>query len=732
MRSLTFRVTVLSAAALFVPLLVPLATNRVFTLNDLGAQNVPLRYIFASALHNGDSVLWTPALFAGYYIFGEGQTGIAHPWHIFLYRFVPFTLAFNVELVSSYIAMFAGMLVLLRHVRLSREARWVGAMVFTFSSYNLFHLIHMNAVAVVAHIPWILAATRTTLTATDPRRRAAASLAVAGLLASQILIGHPQHVWFGLLAVAAMCVYRLWERGALTPIALLAVAITLGTLIGAVQLLPLVDVVSASERSNWSADASTSFSLLPSNIIQLWLPSFFMTGVTAIPRERFAIHEFVVYNGALCTVALAWIAARWRALRDRPMVPALLLAAALALVLAFGRYAGLYAALAWLPGFKWFRAPARHLMLFDLALSVLAAIAFDDLLNCLRRGERIAWRRLWPLAVPAALSVVSAAAGSIAAHAQIARLSGASANAPWVALFLVVPLLFALSARGRSWAVPLLVVLTAVEMGYSGFGYVMHDPTRPMLTIEQEAGLVPGPAESRPGDLIALTEDRRPDDVLVLRGLRVWPGYLGLPPALAVTGDAPESLAERLAGAKWRISRNGRVQPISNAASRARLVTRVKVARDPVTGLQGLDVDREAVVAQPIGDLSGTPGVARVVSDRPGRIVVETSAPGRQLLVLTERFHSGWRMLDEPRTPEGGAARSEDARPLRVDGDYLGSVVDGGTHVVTFSFEPPSFRIGLWLTVLGLVLWAGALAMTVFGPGHRLSRTPTTADGSDR
>ena len=33
---------------------------------------------------------------------------------------------------------------------------WFGAMVFTFSGYNLFHLIHVNIIAAVAHIPWIL------------------------------------------------------------------------------------------------------------------------------------------------------------------------------------------------------------------------------------------------------------------------------------------------------------------------------------------------------------------------------------------------------------------------------------------------------------------------------------------------------------------------------------------------------------------------------------------------
>jgi hypothetical protein len=37
-------------------------------------------------------------------------------------------------------------------------------MLFAFSGFNLLHLSQMNAVAVVAHLPWVLAATHALLT----------------------------------------------------------------------------------------------------------------------------------------------------------------------------------------------------------------------------------------------------------------------------------------------------------------------------------------------------------------------------------------------------------------------------------------------------------------------------------------------------------------------------------------------------------------------------------------
>src|SRR5215510_1306394 len=97
------RVIAISSAALFVPLLIPLMTGRVLTLDDLGAYHVPTRYLYSAALKHGDSILWTPAVFSGYYLFGEGQVGMAHPWHLLLYRLLPLTVAFNVEMISSYV-----------------------------------------------------------------------------------------------------------------------------------------------------------------------------------------------------------------------------------------------------------------------------------------------------------------------------------------------------------------------------------------------------------------------------------------------------------------------------------------------------------------------------------------------------------------------------------------------------------------------------------------------------
>src|SRR5262249_10569004 len=108
-RSMTrdhLRVIATCSAALFVPLLVPLGTGRVFTKDDLGAMHLPFRYLYREALHHGDSILWTPALLSGFFLHGEGEAGMTHPFHFVLYRTLPLGPAFNLEIITSYVAMF--------------------------------------------------------------------------------------------------------------------------------------------------------------------------------------------------------------------------------------------------------------------------------------------------------------------------------------------------------------------------------------------------------------------------------------------------------------------------------------------------------------------------------------------------------------------------------------------------------------------------------------------------
>jgi uncharacterized membrane protein YfhO len=174
--------------------------------------------------------------------------------------------------------------------------------------------------------------------------------------------------------------------------------------------------------------------------------------------------------------------------------------------------------------------------------------------------------------------------------------------------------------------------------------------------------------------------------------MRLTPGYTGLAPASVL--DVTDRITQRIAGVAWRETAEGRWVPVPDSMPRARLLSTVQRSNDVKSDLHTIDISRIALVDRGIDAVSGSSGSVKVLEDRPGSIVVETQAGGTQLLVLTERFHEGWRASHDDRPRE----------TARVYGDYLGCVVDPGEHRVRLTFAPDSARRGLQASVIGLTL----------------------------
>ncbi len=691
----TARLVAWCSLALLVPLLVPLATGRVFTKDDLGALHLPFRYLYQQSLQSGEFLLWTPAYHSGFFLFGAGEAGMAHPLHLALYGLLPLGPAFNLEIFSNYVLLFVGTGLFWRRVGISQEGALLGAMIFAFSGFNLFNLMHVNHIGTFAHAPWLLLATHYALTATVRRQWALAFGAMAFVLGLQLLAGNPQYVWLTGIAVAYLIGCLVIAGAPWWRVGLALGALALGALIGAIQLIPTWEFLQDSTRADWSSALALTFSLSPLNLIQLWAPFAFEFRIAAPPSEAFMVHEFVVYNGAFCTMAIAWAGMRFRELSRRTVMGALLVFAAINLWLALGRYGGLYPLLAELPGLRSLRAPARHLVLVQLALSGVAALVFDDLLSLAKARHRLAWTQLWPLATIVGLSVVTSVAGAVLSGSSWAadrdlRLSSLSRSAPWAMMVVAIVLLVMLAARGVRGALPAAVVLAALDLGMWGYTYAFR--WGPIQTIAELQASATAPAEAKPGDLIPTFAGGR-DSYAILRDLRLTTGYTGLYSQRRL--DPNTAAVQRIAGMAWTGDGN-QWQPAANAMPRVRLVAEAETSANISNDLDRIDPLRTALVDDTL-TLSGKAGSTRLLLDKPGRFEIETDADGDQLLVVTERFHRGWSAwVDGHETPT-----------RRVYGDFLGTVVPAGRHDVDLIFRPASFWTGLLMSVAALAAALG-------------------------
>ena len=678
---------------LFIPLVAPMLMHRVFAHTDLGAFHLPLRRLFAGALRDGDSFAWTSQMFNGFYVHAEGQVGAFHPFHLFLYRFVPLTTAFNFEVISSYVFAFAGMCLFLRRLGFGTLAVGVGAMAFAFSGFQVLHLGHPNAVAIVAHLPWLLAALDATVSA-NARTQAIGAAGLSLLTGSEILLGYPQYVYLSALTCAT---YVVVKRPPLRAVWLLAVASLVGLSIGAVQLIPTADLLAHSDRATTTPGFRLTWSLHPLNLVQLLSPYVLPSRVYATPEELY-VHEFGVYNGAMCTVAVAWALFRRRRLPFQPIARFAGVICVIGTILALGKYGYVYAWMAMLPLLGAFRVPARHLVLVHLGLALLTAVMIEDLVRSAR--DRTELRSIgWRIATPLALSAVTA--GIALASWLTGHLSSTPPLYPasvviGTAFMALATLLVRDAARGVSVALLVVPTFLAVDLGFWDYSYAWGSPP---MSIDEIAALAPEPPGGSPPRSVHDADGNPTINYWLLRDARVARPYVGLAPHFT-TPLTDKAL--RVAGVEW-VRAGNEWRQVENPMPRLRVVPFTRMSQTPATDLESTHIEDTALVDRQIDpSLAQAANVSvHLVADRPGRLEIDVNAPRHALLAITESYHPGWR----------AEAGGTEAVTLPLYGDYLGVLAPAGRYRLTLRFDPQSLRYGRYLSGAGLVATAVVFMM---------------------
>lgn len=650
----------LVAAITLLALAMPALLGRVYIADDLGEFHLPIRDFYARQLAAGAPFEWMPDLYGGFYIAAEGQLGAYHPFHRILYRALPLPVAFNLELLASYPVLFWGTWLLLRRLTGSNPAGLYGAFVFTFGSFMLLHLIHTNAIAVIAHLPWLLLLLDTALRTESGRRQAISEVTLGLLVASQLLLGHPQCVWFTALASAGLIVWRYSQiNKPLKRIAALSVAACFGIAIGAIQWTATLQLLNNSTRKTVDEAFINSGSLHPLNLVQLVAPYLFKTRVAGQNT-----HELGIYMGAVPLVLCVWLLAHrklWA--ENRNLVRALFVFGSFSLLLAAGEYGGLYRLQSFIPIIDRFRFPCRAVVLVQLCIAGCAGVALDLLMKLPGISQSNRRSRALPLVFVAAISL--ALIGHIILPSYVSR-----PLLVWLGPALIgsAIILVSRAARGSQAALWGLVLFTAVDLATYGLSYSVWYKTAKLADYAASAPRPPTGIKAR----VVAPSGKAGQSIgnhMLLAGLTRVDGYAGLQPARQL--DYSQESTWRLAGVQWAYlpdAKTGRHRwlEVTPSASRARLI-------------DSDDAD------------------TAILRDSPGNIEIAVRTGTQAILATTESFDPDWRVTVDGR----------DREVSRVENDFLGCAVAAGRHIVQFKFQPQCRASGSLLSVIGL----GSLAL---------------------
>lgn len=314
---------------------------------------------FADAVHEGHLPQWTPYVFSGFPFLADPQTGAWYPlhWPFFLVGITPKAIEWELAL-HAFLAL-CGTYLLARRLGGDHMLGLVAAVFYAGGGFFAAHSSHVGIFETAALLPWLL---WSGMVALESETMAAMLLpgAAGGLMA---LIGHFQTALYSFFALALFLIARRapWKR----TVSVLVAATAVAFLLGAVQILPGLELTAQSDRAAANFHGATNAALKPAALATLAMPNFYgaASGNYSGPPD---ITQFYFYAGILL-VPLAivgiWKQRSWVALAL--IVPALWYA--------FGPPGGFYSVLTLLPGFKSVRAPVHIWFVIALGLALAAA-----------------------------------------------------------------------------------------------------------------------------------------------------------------------------------------------------------------------------------------------------------------------------------------------------------------------------------------------------------------------
>ncbi len=697
-------------------------------------------------------LLFNPAQGSGAALVGNGQSAVLFPTEVLARWLSPFRAVTYSQAARLLLAGW-GMFLLARALALSELAALAASTVWLGAGFlQLWRLHPQSLVAAVA--AWILFALVELVRRPGPRP--AVLLAAAGAVG--LAGGHPETllhtVLFGLLLVALLLV--LGERAGLPPRRPARVAVwgvtgaVLSLLLAAPVLLPFVDNLAVSTEWRHRTTFGGIVEVPLRQALERLRPDVALLalgepvgGTWHGPENLAEIGGGAAGAAALALAALAALRGRRRALAVGLL--------ALGLV-------GLAVSIH-LPGISWpfGKVPLlRESLLKRLSLWWLLAVSLAAGLG-VDAWRRTAARPVVPWApepagrgeaMPRWWGAVAAAAAAVAAALLWAAGAPTSAEpvilwTEWGALALAAGLV---ACRFRALSAALLLAVLLVPRVVLFDGWIPHAHAlsfyaeTPSVRLVQDRLAAAGPVGYRVAGMqgallpqsaafFGLSEVRVYDpmtfapyaDFLALVGEPVRTGWVQprhpALPALAFLGvryvfENPIFGDRKGVRVVYRAA-DALVYENPNALPRL-FVPRAFVVRDDpseaLAAAAGIDDFAGRVVAggaalAGLGPAGPGPRAnpAAAVTElvvAPRRVTAAVDAPAAALVATSQPAIPGWRLRVDGR----------EVAPVRVNGAFLGAVVPAGPHRLELTYAPLSWRVGLGLCALGLLL-ATALAL---------------------
>lgn len=250
-----------------------------------------IKHLSVDILKQGIIPYWNNYSFAGTPLLATFHSSVLSPWNLFflLPKYTGWGMYIFSSSLFSALAMYFYLTVLIKN----RPARIIGALVFALSGPMTTWAEFGTAVWAAGAVPLTLLGVEMVLT----HNRNKYYLLIISSLVLLIFSGHVQLLTYTLFLVP---IYVLCRSRNIKKIFYIALSITAGLLLTAIQLIPTADFYTRSIRADDKYAQTFNYGLMPfTQLIRLWAPDFFGHPVTGNSWGDYIYHEYASFLGTL-------------------------------------------------------------------------------------------------------------------------------------------------------------------------------------------------------------------------------------------------------------------------------------------------------------------------------------------------------------------------------------------------------------------------------------------------
>src|SRR5271157_5191458 len=354
----------------------------------------PLKEEFARFLARGQLPLWSDRFGLGIPLLAESHVAAFYPPNWLIYSIAGISTAYRMAMWLHYLFLAAATYAYARFLRISPNGAAIAALAFTFCGFQAIHSTHE---------PFYLALPYLTLAVLVAEwyfctGRLLGIILLAVTWGAQLTLGHFQlQMWTAALVLLlgtwrAACVGLPWRR-----VLGLILALGWGAALAGVQLLASWELARFVGFTHRSFSELAFFAFPPAHWAELAIPGFLrgIPGGAEAPywyKQGTSGYEACFSIGTL-PLLLAFLAPGGGRRDGRPAPWLFIIAASVSLAMLPRAWPAAYAVVLEVPGFGWFRAPGRYVVLSSLGLCLAAGAGFDRAAGpaSIRRGVATAW-----------------------------------------------------------------------------------------------------------------------------------------------------------------------------------------------------------------------------------------------------------------------------------------------------------------------------------------------------